>query len=468
MKDFKNILRGDYPDPSILRVDGDYYLVASTFLYSPALTIWHSQNLHDWTPLCHAVHGFTGDVYAPDLCRHNGRFFIYYPADGTNFVVYADQIEGPWSAPIDLKIPHIDPGHIVGEDGKRYLYLSQGHCVQLADDGLSVVGDIVKRYNGWPIPTDWQVECFALEAPKLFFKDGFYYMLSAEGGTSGPATSHMVVAARSKSVFGPWEESPHNPIIHTNSDEEKWWSQGHGSMFDTPGGDWYIVYHGYEKGYHTLGRQTLLSKINWTDDGWFYAEEIEHHDQFDAERQEFVELSDPMTADKLPWQWRFLGAYDADRLAFSDHGMTMTAKATNVADTVPLLVTPYSKSYELQVTVQLHGDVQAGLCLYYNPQAYAHVGVTVDQLSYSTMANPRVQPLSMPCDQMYLKLTNIKNMVTFYYSSDQQHWTKLIPTKDVSGFHHNTFNGFMSLKAGIYTIGDGSATFRNFVYRHID
>ncbi len=469
MKDHKNILRGDYADPSIVRVNDDYYLVASTFEYYPALTVWHSKNLEDWSPICHAAECFTGNVEAPDICYYEGRFYIYYPAYGTNYVIYADDIKGPWSKPIDLKIPHIDPGHCVGEDGKRYLYLSQGNCVQLADDGLSVVGEIKKLYDGWPIPQEWTTECFALEAPKLIKKNGYFYMLSAEGGTSGPATSHMVVAARSKSILGPWEECPNNPIIRTQSDTEKWWSQGHGTMFDTVQGDWYIVYHGYEKGYHTLGRQTLLSQIIWTDDGWFYAKEIENHDVIDEKRQVFLDLNDDFRSDKLKWQWRFFGAYDVNRLTFDGDGMRMSAKSDALKDTSPLLCTPYSHSYELKVTVETENKgVEAGLCLFYSDLAYCFVGASLKEIYNGTMVNRRITNRDSSSVKTFLKLINTKNIVTFYYSLDGESWTKLIPTKDVSGFHHNTFGRFFSLKTGLYCVGDDSAKFSDFRYTHIE
>ena len=89
---------------------------------------------------------------APDLVKYNNRYYIYYPAAGTNWVIWADNIRGPWSAPKDLKVDGIDPGHVADSDGKRYLYLSEGKVVQLSDDGLSTVGEVRKVYDGWPIP----------------------------------------------------------------------------------------------------------------------------------------------------------------------------------------------------------------------------------------------------------------------------------------------------------------------------
>ena len=104
-----------------------------------------------------------------------------------------------------LEVGEIDPGHVVGPDGKRYLHYSGGKVVGLADDGLSVTGELKKVYDGWPIPESWRIECFCLESPKLFFKGDYYHLISAQGGTAGPSTSHMVVQARSRTPVGPWE-----------------------------------------------------------------------------------------------------------------------------------------------------------------------------------------------------------------------------------------------------------------------
>jgi xylan 1,4-beta-xylosidase len=187
----------------------------------------------------------------------------------TNLVVFADRIEGPWSKPVDLKIGRIDPGHAVDRDGKRFLFTSDGYLVGLSHDGLRVVGPEKKIYNGWEYPVHWTVESFALEGPKIIRRGSFYYMLVAQGGTAGPPTSHMVVMARSKTLKGPWENSPFNPVVRTHSRSEKWWSRGHGTLVEGPDRkQWYLVYHGYENGYHTLGRQTLLEPVEWTADGW--------------------------------------------------------------------------------------------------------------------------------------------------------------------------------------------------------
>ena len=201
------VFSGDYPDPSLLVDGNDYYVVHSSFEYYPGLTIWHSKDLINWTPVTNALTKYVGSVWAPDLVKYNNQYYIYFPANNTNYVIVSDSIGGRWSDPIDLKVGNIDPGHVVDDNGNRYLYFSSGGYVPLSNDGLSVAGDFQHSYDGWPIPRDWTIECFCMEGPKFFKRGEYYYITVAEGGTAGPATGHMVISARSKSPLGPWEKS---------------------------------------------------------------------------------------------------------------------------------------------------------------------------------------------------------------------------------------------------------------------
>ena len=147
------ILPGDYPDPTILRDGEDYYMTHSPFRYAPGFLIWHSRDLVNWEPIARAIPEYTGSAMAPDLVKHNGRYYIYFPSDGTNWVSWADDIRGPWSTPVDLKVKGIDPGHIADRDGNRYLYVNEGEVVPLAPDGLSTTGGKTKVYDGWKYPS---------------------------------------------------------------------------------------------------------------------------------------------------------------------------------------------------------------------------------------------------------------------------------------------------------------------------
>ena len=310
------MLAGDRPDPSIIR-DGDtYYMVHSSFEYAPGLLIYRSKDLVRWEPLVNALHRYVGSVYAPDIVKHNGRWYIYFPvvtpAHTTNMVVWADSPEGPWSEPVDLQIGGIDPGHAVDAEGNRYLLMSNGYLVPLAADGLSATGPARKVYDGWEFPKEWDVEGFCLEGPKIRKIGKYYYMLTAEGGTAGPPTSHMVVVARAERLTGPWENSPYNPLVHTYSPDERWCSKGHGTLIDTPDGQWYVVYHAYERGFYTLGRQTLIEPVAMTEDGWPAAVARPAKKQ-PAKQETAASFSDDFSTDRTGTQWQFAGEYDPQR-----------------------------------------------------------------------------------------------------------------------------------------------------------
>ena len=309
------IFAGDYPDPSLLRDGMDYYVVHSSFEYYPGLLIWHSTDLINWEPVTNALHRYVGSVWAPDLVKNKGKYYIYFLANNTNYVVTAGSITGPWSDPVDLKIGNIDPGHVTDDQGRRYLYFSSGGYVPLSDDGLSVAGGLKPAYDGWPVPREWTIECFCLEGPKLVKRGGYYYLTVAEGGTAGPATSHMVISARSRSPFGPWENSPFNPIVRTEDKSERWWSKGHGTVFEDGSGEWWIVFHGYENGHYNMGRQTLLQPVEWTSDGWYKTPEGVKTDEplkrpAGKKSDAAFSLSDDFDGPALKAHWKFYGEYE--------------------------------------------------------------------------------------------------------------------------------------------------------------
>lgn len=463
----QNILRGDYADPSILRVEDDYYMVTSAFVYDPSITIWHSKDLFHWKRLCHALEGFHGDIWAIDFIYYKGRYYMYFKAEKTNWVIYSDCVTGPWSTPINLHITgKIDPGHCFDEHGNRYLFFNHGYMIRLASDGLSTLGEIKKVYDGWPIPQDWLVEGFCLEGPKVIRRNGYYYVLWAQGGTAGPATSHMVIVTRSKQIQGPYENAPNNPVIHTKTKEETWWSKGHGSLIDTADGKWYIVYHGYEKGYATLGRQVLISEVVWTEDDWFYVKPIEGATD-NVEQEVDDQLSDSFTGSSLSLQWSFFQTQSVNRITFTNTGLVMQGMGMGIEDTSPLLCIPYSHSYEATVKVTLGEGVTAGLTCFYNSHAFCFIGAEKKRITYGSMCKKRsIEPLSEVKD-IYLKVQNLENILWFSYSFDGTNYNKTI-VNDVSGFNHNTFGGFLSLRLGIFAYGEGHATFKDFVYRHLN
>jgi xylan 1,4-beta-xylosidase len=467
------IFAGDYPDPSILRDGSDYYIVHSSFDYYPGLLIWHSQDLINWTPVINALHKYVGSVWAPDLVKFKNKFYIYFPANNSNYVISADSIQGPWSDPVNLKIGNIDPGHFTDAAGNRYLYFSSGGYVPLSDDGLSVTGDFKHTYNGWPIPREWTIECFCMESPKIVKRGEYYYLTVAEGGTAGPATSHMIISARSTSPFGPWENSPYNPIIRTKVSSEQWWSTGHGTLFEDATGKWWMVFHGYENGYYNMGRQTLLEPIEWTNDGWYKTPDDVHTEKpisrpAGTSSLASFTLNDNFEGHELKPQWKFFGEYDTARFHQSKNGLVIHAKGTSVADCSPLLCIPSHHSYIAQVELFIEGNAIGGLVLFYNQSAYS--GILADK--ENVLANLR--GWQFPTEKkainkhVFLRMKNIKNTVDMYFSTDGEKWNKIENSIEVSSYNHNALSGFLSLRLGLCSMGKGIVKFANFTYTPID
>jgi beta-xylosidase len=460
----KVILPGDYADPSIMRDGKDYYMTHSSFYYSPGFLIWHSQDLVNWEPVTRALTQIDGSAWAPEILKYKGRYYIYYPSEGSNYVIYADDIRGPWSKPIDLKVKGIDPGHLVDKDGNRWLYVSGGGVIQLAPDGLSTVGEMKWVYQGWDYPEEWETECKCQESPKLIYKDGYYYMVVAEGGTAGPATSHMVVAARAKSPLGPWENSPYNPIVHTYSASEAWWSKGHGTLIDDVNGNWWIVYHAYAKNFHSLGRQTLIEPIEWTEDGWFRTKSEASFPKAEIQVHHGMELSDDFMSEKMGLQWAFYKEYAPEALTIGKGTLSMRAKGKTIADARLLHVMPIDYAYTAEVTTKTNKGNAAGMAIYYNELAYAGVMVEEDSIIVYTNVNSRHAYKNQLGKKVTLRLENNRNSLSIAVSKNGKEWTTLASDIDISQMNHNNYGGFMAQKVALVSAKDGTATFSKFKY----
>lgn len=477
------IVAGDHPDPTILKDGDDYYMTFSSFLSYPGIVLWHSTDLVNWTPLGPALRKQLGTIWALDLCKHDGRYFIYIPAnpDDTGwsiFVIWADDIRGPWSDPIDLQIAGcIDPGHVLGEDGKRYLFVNGIRKVRLRDDGLATDGQVEPAYAPWRYPDDWIVENFAPEGPKLTWHDGWLYLVTAVGGTAGPVTGHMVIAARARSVHGPWEHCPRNPLVRTQSEQEPWWSRGHATLVEGPRGDWWMVYHGYENGFRTLGRQTLLEPIEWTADGWFRATggdlsrplptPARANATGNATLSGFA-LSDDFSSDRFGTQWSLHapGPGEQARVHRADRSLTLACSGSSPADSAPLTCGVPDRGYVAEVALELIGNAEGGLLLFYNHKAFVGIGVTPDTIKTYEYSEELVWARAPNTHRrIRLRLSNEAHVVTFDYSFDDgRQWIRHPTRMEMSGFHHNVFGGFLSLQLGIYAAQQGAVVLRDFRY----
>ncbi len=241
------VLRGFNPDPSIIRVDDDYYTVTSTFEWWPGARLHHSKDLVNWTDMGGILdeqrlidlkgRAPSCGVWACDLSYDGSRFYLAYTDVRTkkwfynthNYLIYADDIKGKWSDPIYLNSVGFDPSIFHDDDGRKYLINMlngfKGITVcELDPQTLKPTGESVKIFDGT------QIGC--TEGPHIYKKDGFYYLLTAEGGTG---YDHCVSVARSENLFGPYEVHPNNPIL-TSDVEGTLKSCGHGDLVTTKEG----------------------------------------------------------------------------------------------------------------------------------------------------------------------------------------------------------------------------------------
>lgn len=475
------VIPGDRPDPAILRDGDDYYATFSTFDAYPGLTIWHSRDLVNWQPRRPALQRNIGSVWAPSLHRHAGRYLLYIPVKAELndiFVIHAEHIDGPWSDPVPLGLHHhIDPCMAVGEDGSCWLFLSGGDRVPLTTDGMSLAGEVEHVYDPWRYPADWVVEGFSPEGPKIHRIGEWFYMLTAVGGTAGPPTGHMVIAARSRSIHGPWVDHPGNPLVRTTSNEEAWWSRGHASLVDAPDGSWWSFYHGYENGLWTLGRQCLLDPVVFTPDGWFHmtggdlAQPVAKPGGGSA-LAPGMPLSDDFSGPlALGAKWAFFrpAPDEAERVRCANGELRLAGKGEAPSSGSPLLLTAGDPSYRFECDVECAPGGRAGLVLFYDSQLYCGLGFDAERFVTHQYGIERGRPANPHGTRMRLRVTNQRNIVTFDTSGDNgRTWQRFDRGMEVSGYHHNVRGGFLMLRPGLYAAGPGEARFRDFRFSGLE
>ena len=270
------ILPGFHPDPSVVAVGEDYYLVNSSFHYFPGVPIFHSCDLQNWEQIGNVLDrpsqlpleqsNASLGIYAPTIRYHDGTFYMITTnvGGGGNFMVTATDPAGPWSEPIWLEQQGIDPS-LYFEDDKCYMVSNPDNTITLCEidpaTGLTLQpGKALWRGTGGRFP----------EGPHIYKHNGWYYLLISEGGTE---LAHKLTVARSRNIYGPYEENPANPIFtHCSlvAQESNIQGTGHGDLFQAADGSWWIVFLAYRRyggDFHHLGRETFLAPVHW-EKGW--------------------------------------------------------------------------------------------------------------------------------------------------------------------------------------------------------
>jgi beta-xylosidase len=278
------VIPGFHPDPSVVRVGSDFYLVTSSFEFFPGVPVFTSRDLVHWKQVGHVLTRESqlplqkarpsGGIYAPTLRYHDGTFYMITTNvdGGGNFFVTAKDPAGPWSEPVWLRdFGGIDPSLFFDADGTVYL-TGQGNGVPGQPRGIyQTTLDVKTGKLLQPLRLVWdRTGTRYPEGPHLYKIRGRYYLMIAEGGTE---YGHMVTIARSDSPWGPFEACPRNPVLTNRQTENDVPVQGtgHADLVEAPDGTWWMVFLAFRpiSGYwHHLGRETFLAPVMWDADGW--------------------------------------------------------------------------------------------------------------------------------------------------------------------------------------------------------
>jgi xylan 1,4-beta-xylosidase len=465
------IVAGDHPEPTIMKDGADYYMTAASLQSCPGVVIRHSRDLVNWTPITAALTQPLGTVRALGLVRHGGRYFVYLSAlqgcHSAIYVLHADDIHGPWSAPIDLGLDGcFDPSHVVGEEGRRHLFVNGVRRIALTDDGLATRGELQFAHSS---------RCgadLASEGARLLRHGEFFYMVSA----AGTADNHVLVVARSRSVSGPWEDCPFHPVVSAGGPDATWCTSGPASLVEGPGGDWWMACHGHEAGYRTLGHQALLQPIEWTRDGWFRTTGMRLDRPLRKPRGgtgafATAALSDDFGRDRLGLQWSFFDAAPGEpqRARYVAGGLVLRGKGTGLHDCSPLTCVVGDHGYVAELDFELDGAVQGGLALFHDARGFVGIGIG-DGCAHTYSYGQEHRWMQQPTQgrRHRLRVTHRRHLISFHHAAGDGPWVQNPWLRDISALHQNGFGTLLSLRPALFAAGPGEVRFRRFSYQSLD
>ncbi len=282
---FENpVLAGDYPDPSVIRVGKDYWATATSSEWAPQFPLMHSTDLVNWkvvgSVFDEAPAWSVANYWAPEIAEYKGRYYIYYVGRKQGgplsiAVASADKPEGPYKDHgilVSQEMGSIDAVVTLDEKGERYMiWKEDGNgrkqptilwAQPLSEDGTKLLGE--RRELLRNDPKSW--EGGVIEGPFVVRKDGWFYLFYSGGACCGTGCTYALGVARSKSLLGPWEKNPKNPILPANDD---WKCPGHGSIVDDEQGRYWLLYHAYDAASFVFtGREALLDEVRFEAGGW--------------------------------------------------------------------------------------------------------------------------------------------------------------------------------------------------------
>lgn len=526
------ILPGFNPDPSICRVGDDYYIATSTFEWYPGVQIHHSKDLVNWRLVSRPLNrpdllDMTGcsdscGVWAPCLTWDNGMFYLVYTdvkrfdgnfKDTHNYLTTCETIDGDWSERVFLNSSGFDPSLFHDDDGKKYiLNMVWDHRSDRTFFGgiLLQEYDLARKKLVGPVSNIFPgSELGFTEGPHIYKLNGYYYLLTAEGGTG---YNHAMTFARSKTLCGPYELDPKKHFITAkDAPESKLQRAGHGDIVQTPQGDWYAVHlcsrplslEQSDVRRSPMGRETALEKIQMNADGWFESVTESPVPQAQVEVTEF----DACTWEIDPTRHVFDGADLPDcfqwlRSPYPDTLFSLTGESLRLFGRESIgswyassLVARRQTNVNFEATTKMsfrpdNFQKMAGLVCYYNTHKFhylylshsddcgVYIGLMCCEGDQSFSVTFPVDDKKIPYmkSEIYLRCTVDGGDLNFYYSEDEKQWNKVGTVLDYSvlsdeagkGEGANFTGAFVGVCCQDLTGQKTSADFKFFDYKGSD
>jgi len=497
---YKNpIIPGFHPDPSICAVGEDYYLVTSSFEYFPGVPIFHSKDLVNWEQIGHCLTresqldldkcGVSGGIYAPTIRYHEGTFYMVTTnvSGKGNFFVHTQDPAGEWSDPVWLKQPAIDPSFYF-EDGKCYLTSNPDNTIFVCEIDIKTGEQLSDSKAIW-YGTGGRYP----EAPHIYKKDGWYYLLISEGGTE---YGHKVTIARSKKIDGPYTSNPANPIlthINVNAQQNPIQGVGHADFIQAHDGSWWTVFLGFrpQSGlHHVLGRETFLAPMRWDENAW----PVINRDGTINLEMNVPTL--PLQTPKLPeytthfnqpvlgFEWNYLRNPYKDNYSLTAKKGVLRLNPTTVSlddiDSPTFIGRRQQHINFLANTLvslnQAQTSDEAGLTIFMSNQAHYDLFVTQEGEKQNLVLRYRMGVLDhtactvdIPKGNIHLQVKGDKDYYSFAYSTDGKNF-KSLDKMNVRYLSSETNGGFTGVYIGLYTTSKepaskGYADFDKFEYQ---
>ena len=515
------ILPGFYPDPSICRVGNDYYLVNSSFSYFPGVPIFHSTDLIHWKQIGHVLNrpsqlnltnqGISEGIYAPAIRYHKGLFYVVttFVGGNGNFYVTAKNPAGPWSDPVLLpEINGIDPSFFFDENEKTYLVnngpspdnkpLYEGHrAIWLQEFDLSkqkLVGERKIVINGG---TDLSKKPIWIEGPHIYQKNGYYFLMAAEGGT---AVNHSEVVFRSKSIWGPYEVFAGNPILtqrdlHGNRVNPVTCS-GHADLVQTSKGDWMAVFLAckpYAENFFNTGRQTFMLPVDWSGEwpvilakGRAIPSEVQSPLKSGSSEKTFSEYSDNWSDDfknpELLPEWNFIRTPKQVWYELKNSSLVIQARPVHMTEKAnPSFIGRRQQHANCEMTtavkLETGKEMEAGLVAFQNEKNYYKFVIQrVKGNYYLSLSSPADEILTNQLngyqgeDFVSLRIQAKGKDYKFEYSLNSKDWTPFGNAQDGTYLSTSVAGGFVGTYFGMYTYSPtpASATFGWATYKTLN